>query len=73
MDDALEEERLSVFVEMNVAELDYAIAVERCWQIRNGDGPLDDVDLVTGDFAGVESQTGGGGTCSQDEVSAGQA
>lgn len=45
-DDALEEEGLGVLVEVNVAELDDAIAVERSGQICDGDGTVDDVDLV---------------------------
>ena len=55
MDDALEEEGLSVLVEVDVADLDDAVTVERIREVGNGDGALDDVDLVTRDLAGVES------------------
>ncbi len=54
-DDVFEEEGLSVLVEVDVAELDDAIAVEGRGQIGDGDGALDDVDFVTGELAGVES------------------
>lgn len=67
--DALEEEGLGVLVEVDVAELDDAIAVEGGRQIVDSDGALDDVEFVTGDFAGVESQSGGGDTCAYEEVS----
>ena len=72
VDDALEEEGLGVLVEVDVAELDDAIAVEGGGQIVDGDGALDDVEFVTGDFAGVESQSGGGDACAYEEVSPGE-
>jgi len=72
VDDALEEEGLGVLVEVDIAELDDAIAVKRGGQIVDGDGALDDVEFVTGDFAGVESQSGGGDACAYEEVSPGE-
>ncbi len=56
VDDVLEEERLGVLVEVDVGDLGDAEAVEGTGQIRDGDGPLDDVDLVARDLAGVESE-----------------
>ncbi len=53
-DDALEEERLGVLVEVNVAELHDAITVEGAGQVGDGDGAVDDIELVTSDLAGVE-------------------
>ncbi len=55
VDDAFEEEGFGVLVEVDVAELDDAVAVEGRGQIGDGDGALDDVDFVTGELAGVES------------------
>ena len=54
LDDAFEEEGLGVLVEVDVADLDDAIAVEGGGQIVDGDGALDDVEFVAGNFAGVE-------------------
>jgi hypothetical protein len=58
---------------VDVAELDDAIAVEGGGQIVDGEGTLDDVELVTGDLAGVESESGGGHAGSYEEVSPGEA
>lgn len=60
-DDALEEEGLGVLVEVDVAELNDAVAMEGGGEIRDGDGTLDDVDFVASDLSGVESQSCGGG------------
>lgn len=73
VDDTLEKERLSVLVKMDVADLNDAITMKRVWQILDGDGALDDVDLVSCYFAGVESKSGGGGSGSYQKVSAGEA
>ncbi len=54
-DDALQKKGLGVLVEVDVAELDDAVAVEGDGQIGDGDGAVDDVDFVTCDFAGVEN------------------
>jgi hypothetical protein len=53
-DDVLKEVRLGVFVEMDVADLHDAIAVEGAGQIGDGDGAVDDVDLMAADLACVE-------------------
>ena len=55
MDDALEEVRFRVLVEVDVADLDDSVAVEGRGQISDGDGAVDDVDLVASDLAGVKS------------------
>jgi hypothetical protein len=39
---------------MNIANLDDAVAVEGGRKVANGDGALDDIDLVATDFARVE-------------------
>jgi|SRR5271163_811663 len=53
-DDALEEEWFGVLVEVDVADLDDAVAVEGSREICDGDGTVDDVDFVACDLAGVE-------------------
>jgi len=73
VDDAFEEEGLGVLVEVDVAELDDAIAVKGGGQIGDADGALDDVELVAGELAGVESESGGSDACAYEEVSSGEA
>jgi len=70
--DAFKEKGFGVLVEVDVAELDDAIAMEGRGQIVDGDGALDDVEFVTGELAGVERQSGGCHTCADEEVSAGK-
>lgn len=69
---ALEEERFGVLVEMNVAELNDAIAVEWFRQIGNGDRTVDNVDLMARNLTGVESQSGCGGAGADEEVAPGK-
>jgi hypothetical protein len=71
-DDAFEEEWLGVFVEVDVAELDDAVAVERGGEIVDGDGALDDVELVASDLAGIESHTGCCDARANEEFSSGE-
>ena len=73
VDDALQEEGLGVFVEVDVADLDNAVTVKGSRQICDSDGALNDVDLVAGDFARVESESGGCGSSPDEEVAAGEA
>lgn len=73
MDDTLEEKGFGVLVEVYVANLSNAIAVEGTRQVRDGDGSLDEIDLVARDFAGVKSKSGGGCSCSDEEIAAGEA
>src|SRR5260370_440804 len=61
-----------VLVEVDVAELDDAIAVEGGGQIVDGDGAFDDVELVAGDLAGIESEPGGSDAGAYEEVSPGE-
>ena len=72
VDDALEEEGFGVLVEVDVAELDDAIAVEGVGEICDRDGSLDDVDFVACDLGGVEGQPCGGNAGSDEEVSSGE-
>ncbi len=67
-DDALEEERFGVLVEVDVAELNDAVAVEGCGEVRDGDGAVDDVDFVACDLSGVKSQSRGGSPGADEEV-----
>ena len=52
--DTFEEKGFGVLVEVDVADLDDAIAVEGGGQIVDGNGALDDVEFVAGKFASVE-------------------
>jgi len=54
-DDVLEKGGLSVLIEVDVAELDDAVAVEGAGEIGDGDREFDDVEFVAPDLAGVES------------------
>ena len=72
-DDAFEEEGLGVLVEVDVAELDDAIAVEGGGQIVNDEGALDDVELMASDLAGVESESGAGNAGTYKKISPGEA
>ena len=47
VDDVLEKERLGELVEMNVAELDDAIAVEGIGKILDADGLMDRFEIMT--------------------------
>lgn len=67
-DDALEEVGLGELVEVDVAELSDAVAVEGAGQIGDGDCPLDDVDFVAAYLAGVESKACSGGTCADEKA-----
>ena len=69
----LEEVGLGVLVEVDVAELYDAVAVEGWRQIPDGDGPVDDVEFMSGDFAGVERECCCGGASSYDEVASAKA
>jgi hypothetical protein len=69
VDDVFEEEGLCIFVEVDVAELDDAIAVKRSRQVGDGNGPVDDIEFMTSDFAGVKRQSSGGGAGGYQEFS----
>jgi hypothetical protein len=53
VDDVFKEVGLGVLVEVNVTDLDDTVAMEGRGQISDGDGPVDDVNLVSSDLAGV--------------------
>src|ERR1700722_6532471 len=67
-DDVFKEVGFGVLVEMNVAELHDAIAMEGAGQVRDGDGAMNDVDLVAGNLACVEGHACRDGTGSDEEV-----
>jgi hypothetical protein len=73
VNDMFEEVGLGVLVEVDVADLDDAVAIEGWGQIPDGDGAVDDVELVSGDFTGVESKCCSGGASSYDEVASAKA
>ncbi len=58
-DDFAEEVWLGELVEVNVTDLDDAIAVEGVREVANGDGTFDDVDLVAAYLAGIEGESCG--------------
>jgi hypothetical protein len=58
---------------VDVAELNDAITVEGGWQIVDGEGALDNVELMAGDFAGIKSKSGGGDAGPDKKVSPGKA
>ena len=70
-DDAVEEVGLGVLVDVDIAYLDDAVAVEGGGKVADGDGTLDDVDLVAADFAGVEGDACGGDSGADEESAAG--
>ena len=67
VDDALEEVRFGELVEVNVADLDDAVAVEWGWQVGDGNGAVVEADFVAGDLSGVKSEASGCGTGSDEE------
>lgn len=56
VDDVLEKERLGEFVEVDVAKLDDAIAVELVGKIPDADGLMDCVEVMARDLAGVKRE-----------------
>jgi len=70
VDDALKEEGFRVLVEVDVADLDDAIAMEGRGQILDRDGALDDVNLVACNLAGIECESCGCGPSTYEEVAA---
>ena len=73
MDDAFEEGRFGVLIEVDVADLDDAVTVEGIGQIGDRDGTLDDVYFVARDLAGVERQPRGCNARADEEVTPGEA
>ena len=73
MNNALEEEGFRVFVEVDITDLNDPIAMERSGKIGDGDGPLDDVNLMAGDLAAVKGESSGSGSRADEEVSTGEA
>jgi hypothetical protein len=49
--DALKEEGFGVLIQVNIADLNDAIAVKGGWEIGDGDGAMGDVYFMTCDFA----------------------
>lgn len=57
VDDALEEERLSEFVEMDVADLRDAEAMKSAGEVGDDQGAGNEIDLVACDLAGVKGHS----------------
>lgn len=72
-DDAFKKERFGKFVEMDVADLRDAEAMEGAGKVGDGKGARNEIELVAGDFAGVKGETSGGSSCADEEMAAGDA
>lgn len=59
MDDVLKKERLGELVEMDVAELDDAIAAEGIGQIFDADGLMDRIEVMACELARVKREACG--------------
>ena len=70
---SIEKEGLSVLVEMNVANLCDAEAVETVRQICDVDRTVNDLEFVACDFAGIKDHPGSSNAGGQDELTAGEA
>ena len=68
-DDVLEEVGLSVLDQVDVADLDDAVAVEGAGEVGDTEGAGGDVELVAGEFSGVKRHACGEGAGTEDEVS----
>jgi hypothetical protein len=72
-DDVFEKVGFGVLIKVDVAELHDAVAVEGAGQVGDGDGTVDDVDLVAGNLAGVEGHSCSDSTGADEEVASGKA
>ncbi len=72
-DDPLEEEGLCVLVEMDVTELNDAVAVEGGGEISDGDGSVDDVHFVACNLPSVKGQSRGGSSGAYKKVASSKA
>jgi len=71
--DVLEKVWLGVLVEVNVAELYDAIAMEGAGKVGDWNRTMDDVDLMPGDLTCVEGHSCGQRTGADEEVASGKA
>ena len=71
--DVLKEVEFGVLVEVYIADLDDAIAVEGAGQVGDWDGTMNDVDLMAGDFACVEGHACCDGSGADEKVASGKA
>jgi hypothetical protein len=71
--DVLKEVGLGVLVEVDVADLHDAVAVEGAGQVGDWDGTMNDVDLMAGDFACVEGHACCDSSGADEEVASGKA
>lgn len=72
-DDPLEEEGLCVLVEMDVTELNDAVAVEGGGEISDGDRSVDDVHFVACNLPSVKRQSRGGSSGAYKKVASSKA
>jgi hypothetical protein len=70
MDGVLQKERLGELIQMNVRDLRYTEALKCRGKICDPDGRIDDVEIVTGDLSGVQSQPCGGHAGTKNEMTA---
>lgn len=62
-----QQKRLGKFVEMNIAELSDCDSVECAWQAPDVDVPMDRLEPMALEFAGIEGEAAGAAHCSLDE------
>ena len=72
-DDMFEEEWFGELVEVDIADLCDAEAMEGAGKIGDGEGAGDEIELVSGNFARVEGKSSGGRSCADKEMAAGDA
>ena len=72
VEDAAEKEVLGVLLEVNVRDLDEAEAVEGRRKMAQGEGALNDLELVPGPLVGVKGNGGNRGEGTGDKGAAGE-
>ena len=70
-DDAFQKEGLGVFIEVDVADLGDAEAMETGAEVREGDRVVGLIDLMPGDRTGVDGKAGGDGAGAGEKGAAG--
>lgn len=73
VDDAFEEKGLSELVEMDIADLRDAEAIESTGEVGDSNSAGDEIDLMSGDFAGIKGQTCCRSARTNDEVATAEA
>lgn len=68
----MKEGEFGELVEVDVRDLDDAKSVEGVGEVCEGDGAVDDVEVVAGELAGVEGESGGGESGGLEEAATGE-